>query len=122
MTLVEMINKRKTVKGASDKAAKVIKEKDMSPSLAGLATLSLAKSLNEQVAFHDWWRIIYANRYPAEVSYCPPVTLAEILSWEPDAITAEPFEPTWLQRNGPSALFDETGMPSWLCPDSEHEN
>ena len=41
-----------------------------------------------------WWLIHYPDRYPVEVACCPEATHADILERHPDALAAEPFEPS----------------------------
>lgn len=45
-------------------------------------------------AVSRWWRLHFPDREPVEVACFPDSTHAEILSRYPEAIAAEPFEPT----------------------------
>lgn len=61
-----------------------------------------------------WWRFHYSNREPKEASYCPTVNEPEALEGEPDAIYAEPFEPTRRQPDRPLSKDEEIEMREWL--------
>lgn len=62
-----------------------------------------------------WWRLHYADNPPKEVSYCPPVTHAEALAGEPDAISAQPFQPVPRQPKERLSERDETLIRVWLA-------
>jgi hypothetical protein len=62
-----------------------------------------------------WWRFHYTEREPKEVMYSPPVNQAEALSGEPDAISAEPFEPTLRKPDGPLSMEEEVEIRGWLA-------
>lgn len=64
--------------------------------------------------FSRWWRFRYLDGMLKEASYCPPATQAEALIGEPDAITAEAFEPRVLQPNAPLEEIDEAAILAWL--------
>ena len=61
-----------------------------------------------------WWRFHYANREPKEASYWPMVNEAEALEGEPDAISAEPFEPIPRQPDEPLSEDEEIKIREWL--------
>ena len=61
-----------------------------------------------------WWRFRYLNGMLKEASYCPPATQAEALLGEPDAITAEAFEPRVTQPNTSLEEKDEAAILAWL--------
>src|SRR5687768_484892 len=48
---------------------------------------------DDKTETNTWWRIHYPNREPVEVVYGSPVTHAQILEWETEAIKVESFEP-----------------------------
>lgn len=62
-----------------------------------------------------WWLIRYPDSDPAEMACCPEATHAEILEWYPDAIAAEPFEPTIRQPSAPMSANDEQAIRAWLA-------
>jgi len=62
-----------------------------------------------------WWLIHYPDRDPMEVSCTPPATHAEILERHPDAVAAEPFDPTIRPPSAPMTASDETAVRAWLA-------
>ena len=62
-----------------------------------------------------WWLFHYADNSPKEVSYCPLVTHAEALAGEPDAISAQPFQPVPRQPKERLSERDETLIRVWLA-------
>lgn len=61
-----------------------------------------------------WWRFHYTDREPKEASYSPAATHAQALAGEPDAITAEAFEPI---RRKPTKLlspYHQSKIKAWL--------
>lgn len=85
-----------------------------SRTVATVATVAVAKPQQGQTASparvgaddtataSRWWLIHFAERDPAEVSFSPPASHAEILKRYPDAIAAEPINPVdpeaWEER------------------------
>ena len=61
-----------------------------------------------------WWRFHYSNRESKEASYWPMVNEAEALEGEPDAISAEPFEPIRGQPDEPLSEDEEIEIREWL--------
>ncbi|MEO6823771.1 MAG: hypothetical protein ABI167_03420, partial [Nitrosospira sp.] len=61
-----------------------------------------------------WWRFRYLDGILKEASYCPPATQAEVLIGEPDAITAEAFQPLAPQPSAPLEEKDEAAILAWL--------
>lgn len=49
-----------------------------------------------------------------EASYSPAATHAEAMTGEPDAVSAEPFEPLLREPNGPLSEKEETVLLNWL--------
>ncbi|MDP1651773.1 MAG: hypothetical protein Q8L56_03525 [Rhodocyclaceae bacterium] len=62
-----------------------------------------------------WWLIHYPDRDPVEVACCPAATHAEILEQHPDALAAEPFEPTIRRPSAPLTASEETAIRAWLA-------
>lgn len=69
-----------------------------------------------------WWRFQYAYRPPQEMCYCPPVTHAEALAGEPDAITAQPFESIPRRPDTPLYGEDVAVIQSWLAHINETDD
>jgi hypothetical protein len=102
MSLADLIKKRGTRKDANANSANVASDKRLStPPIARIATLALAKTADELVpdlagdtatTFY-WWQFHYADGGLKYASYCSPTTHDEALAGEPDAMSAEPFEP-----------------------------
>ena len=78
-------------------------EGEMGRTVASIATVAVAKSLQGHtappanvgagdLAASRWWLIHYADRDAVEITCSPPATFAEVMAWRPDAIAAEPFE------------------------------
>ena len=65
------------------------------------------------------WRFHYSNREPKEASYWPPVSEAEALEGESDAISAEPFEPARQQPDEPLSEDEEIEFHEWLAEKGE---
>lgn len=59
-----------------------------------LSALPLKVGTGNAATTSYWWLIHFADRNPLEVACTPEVTQAVILEQYPDAIAAEPFEPT----------------------------
>ena len=51
---------------------------------------SLAPFAENDVSRLPYWRLIFADREPAEVTLAPPVDRAEAMRWYPEAIDAAP--------------------------------
>lgn len=76
------------------------------PTVATVATVTVASPRNAESqplpasAMRDsatataarWW-LHFADREPLELACCPDATHAEVLSWYPAALAAEPFTP-----------------------------
>jgi len=62
-----------------------------------------------------WWLLHFADREPLEISCTPPATHADILERHPDAVAAEPFEPTIRQPSAPLTASEETAIRAWLA-------
>jgi hypothetical protein len=127
MSLADMIKKRNIEKSAIANPANVANEKQaMGESLAKLATLALANGANDEASLRmvgagdtatasHWWRFHYSNREPKEASYWPPVNGAEALEGEPEAICAQPFEPTRRHPDAPLSEDEEIEIQEWLA-------
>lgn len=61
------------------------------------------------------WRFQYRDREPKEAMYTPAVNHAEALSGEPDAISAEPFEPTRRRPDRPLNKEEQASIGKWLA-------
>jgi hypothetical protein len=61
------------------------------------------------------WRFHYPDRKPKEARFSPPVSHAEALTGEQDAIRAEPFEPICRQPNLALRERDEAKVRKWLA-------
>jgi hypothetical protein len=119
MSLADLIKKRNIRKSAIANPANDANEKQaMGEPLAKLATLALARAANDEASLgkvgagdtattSHWWRFHYSNQEPKEASYWPLVNEAEALEGEPDAISAEPFEPTRRQPYEPLSEDEE---------------
>ncbi|SCY42382.1 hypothetical protein SAMN05216420_10635 [Nitrosospira sp. Nl5] len=84
-------------------------------------TLVSVGTSDTAIAYH-WWRFHYSNREPKEASYWPPVNEAEALVGEPDAISAEPFEPVRRQPDEPLTEKDEALIRVWLARINETDD
>lgn len=73
-----------------------------------------ANGVNSEIP-HCWWQLHYSDRAPMHVAYCPPARLSEVLSGEPDAIAAEPYEPTKRRPDKPLSVTSETLLRQWLA-------
>ena len=62
-----------------------------------------------------WWRFHYTDREPKEASYSPAATHAHALAGEPDAITAEAFEPIRQLPDKPLSEEDEASVRALLA-------
>jgi hypothetical protein len=69
---------------------------------------------DKQEGISRWWRFVYPNREPKEVSFFPPVTRAEALAGEVHAISAEPFEPSQRRPANLLSIEDEELILQWL--------
>jgi hypothetical protein len=69
---------------------------------------------DKQEGISRWWRFVYSNREPKEVSFSPLVTRAEALAGEADAISAEPFVPLQRQPARPLKTSEEEFILQWL--------
>lgn len=89
-------------------------------------TSDTPRSRNAKKAVHEartmdtttvsrWWRFQYAVNAPWEVSYCSPVTHAIAMSGEPDAISAEAFEPIRRPPDTPLSGDDHDLIRLWLA-------
>jgi hypothetical protein len=126
MSLADLIKKRRISKSAIANPANVANEKQPTgESLAELATLALADAASDEVSHRTvgagdtattsyWWRFHYANREPKEASYSPSVNEAEALEGEPEAICAEPFEPTRRHPDASLGEDEEIEIREWL--------
>lgn len=68
-----------------------------------------------------WWLLHYLDRDPEEISCSPPATHAEILERRPDAVAAEPFEPTVTPPTAPLTADDEAAILDWLAQIGEDD-
>src|SRR5690348_3799721 len=126
MSLADLIKKRRIGKSAIANPANVANEKQPTgESLAELATLALAKAADDEAPLlkvdagdtattSHWWRFRYSNREPKEASYWPSVNEAEALEGEPEAISAEPFEPIRRQPDEPLSENEGIEIREWL--------
>jgi hypothetical protein len=123
MSLADLIKKRNIRKSAIANPANVANEKQAMGE--SLATLALAKAANDEASprkvgagdtatTSHWWRFHYSNREPKEASYWPPVNEAEALEGEPEAISAEPFEPIRRQPDEPLSENEGIEIREWL--------
>ena len=51
-----------------------------------------AESASAEVTAARWW-LHFADREPLELACCPDASHAEVLTWYPEAVAAEPFTP-----------------------------
>ncbi|WON74234.1 hypothetical protein [Nitrosospira sp. Is2] len=126
MSLADLIKKRNIRKSAIANPANDANEKQATDeSLAKLATLALASVGNNEASLRKvgasdtattshWWRFNYSNHELTEASYWPPVSEAEALEGEPEAISAEPFEPIPRQPDEPFSKDEEIEIREWL--------
>jgi len=105
------------------------KERETAPpaTVARIATVAVANPTSEKTATpvkvdadrtataSRWWLIHYPDRDPMEVSCTPPATHAEILERHPDAVAAEPFDPTIRPPSAPMTASDEMAVRAWLA-------
>ena len=135
MSIVDLIKKREIRKDSRANPANVANDERLSTTpLATLATLALASTADERVfnlgktgagdaaTTYYWWRFHYADDHSKEASYCPPVTHAEALAGEPDAITAQPFKPLPRQPKEPLSEKDEASIRVWLTRINETDD
>lgn len=83
------------------------------------ATISAANS-SQRIGAGDmatsWgWRLHFADRDPMTVLVVPHVTHAEILEQHPDALAAEPYNPTTRQPSRPMSADEEKAIRAWLA-------
>jgi hypothetical protein len=74
---------------------------------------SLAERVGAGGTESTWWLIHYADRTLLEVSYTPPATHAEVLTWHPVALAAEPFEPVPRLPGSPMTPSEEREIRAW---------
>jgi hypothetical protein len=94
--------------------------------VASVATVAVAVSADaipeipvkggtsDTMTISRWWRFHYGDREPKDVAYSPPVNHGEALAGEPDAISAEPFEPARWKPDGPLSTEEEAKIRKWL--------
>lgn len=132
MSLADLIKKRKTKKEATANSAKTDNNEGLStPPLAKLAALALADTAGKHIPPHGdiecdtptshWWLFHYADRHPKEACYYPAATRDHVLAGEPDAITAEAFEPALRKPDEPLSEKDETVIRSLLADIGEDD-
>ena len=130
MTLAALIRKRDTGALANATPAKVANDEGvLEPTLAGFAELALAKPAEtkalttlqllpagDSTTFSTCWLVHYADREPVKVNISTPgATRAEIMAWKPEAIEAEPFEPTNQKPTEPLPAEVEKEILAWLA-------
>jgi hypothetical protein len=79
------------------------------------------KALNLAPAASCWWRFHYADRHSKEACYCPPASQDHALAGEPDAITAEAFEPVLQEPDEPLSEKDKAVIRSLLADIGEDD-
>lgn len=132
MSLADLIKKRKTKKEATANSAKAANDKGLStPPLAKLAALALADTAGKHIptlapigcdaTISRWWLFHYADRHPKEACYYPAATRDHALAGEPDAITAEAFEPVLREPDEPLSEKDEAVIRSLLADTGEDD-
>jgi hypothetical protein len=128
MNLAQMIQKRRMRQSANANSAKAANDRGLFRApFAKIATFAFAnppepKTSNpvqdavadDKTAINRWWRIHYPNREPVEVVYGSPVTHAQILEWEPEAIKVESFEPIREKPEKPMSADEEAQIRQWL--------
>lgn len=123
MSLVDLIRKkaRPVEFSTATPAAFATHDEETGRTVASVATVNVAKSLQEQKVSSDeavitsqWWRIRYPNSASVEVSCTPKSTWTEILERHPDAISAEPFIPTVWKPSTRLSASDEAAMRAYL--------
>lgn len=128
MNLAQMIQKRRMRQSANANSAKVANDGGLFRApFAKFATFAFANppepktanptehtTGNEKAGMNTWWRIYYADREPVEVVYGSPVTHAQILEWEPEAIKVESFEPIRQKPEKPMSADEEVQIRQWL--------
>lgn len=102
-----------------------VSAKPASTDACTLATPDTSRKVNPEnndgeTCKHDgktsiWWRFRYRDGTPKEAAFCPAVTHAEALAGEPEAITAQSFEPIPRQPNTPFSEQDEALIRVWLA-------
>jgi len=80
-----------------------------------VATATPATFATHTATASRWWLIHYADRDPVEVACCPEATHAGILERHPDAITAEPFEPSIRQPSASMTGDEGQTILAWLA-------
>jgi hypothetical protein len=128
MTLAEMMQKRKLRQPATANSAKIANDSELpTKPFAKFATFAVANADNpnatefpRQVADeHDIvyprWRILYRDKEPEEVVYCPPASYNEIMAWHPNAIGAERWALIRTQPIIPLSFEEEAIVQAWLA-------
>jgi hypothetical protein len=95
--------------------------------VASVATVSVAKSLQDLIAQKPklvtndsagrsiWWKIQFQSRDPKIVSCFPTATQSEILKQYDDAVAAEIFKPIIRQPSKLLTAIEETVIRKWLA-------
>ena len=128
MSLVDLIRGKKAPDqfGTATPATLATPEPGEKATVATVATVAVAipadsipetpvkAGTSNTATVSHWWRFHYSNREPKEASYWPTVNETEALEGEPDAISAEPFEPTRRQPDEPLSEDEEIEIREWL--------